>query len=63
MDKVYAEIAACLRASSTVQQHVRDHLSDFVAIKPRRRHGWHFSYPGGRQGALLASLVSVALCR
>jgi hypothetical protein len=44
-DKVYAEIAACLRASSTVQQHVRDHLSDFIAIKPRRRHGWYFSYP------------------
>ena len=31
--------------SSTVQQHVRDHLGDFVAIKPRRRHGWYFSYP------------------
>ena len=24
---------------------VRDHLGDFVAIKPRRRHGWYFSYP------------------
>jgi hypothetical protein len=45
-DKVYAELAACLRAGSTVQQHVRDHLRDFVAIKPRRRHGWYFSHPG-----------------
>jgi hypothetical protein len=35
-DKVYAEIAARLRADNTVQQHVRDHLEDFVAIKPRR---------------------------
>jgi hypothetical protein len=35
-DKVFAEIAARLRADSTVQQHVRDHLKDFVAIKPRR---------------------------
>jgi hypothetical protein len=41
-DKVYSEIAAHLRVDSTVQQHVRDHLSDFVAVKPRRlNHGWH----------------------
>ena len=45
-NKVYAEIASCLRAGNTVQQHVRDHLRDFVAIKPRRRHGWYFSHPG-----------------
>jgi hypothetical protein len=35
-DKVYSEIAARLRADNTVQQHVRDHLEDFVAIRPRR---------------------------
>lgn len=35
-NKVYAEIAARLRADNTVQQHVRDHLEDFVAIRPRR---------------------------
>lgn len=35
-NKVYAEIAAHLRASNTVQQHVRDPLRDFVAIHPRR---------------------------
>jgi hypothetical protein len=34
-DKVYSEIAEHLRVSSTVQQHVRDHLKDFVAVKPR----------------------------
>ena len=45
-NKVYAEIAAHLRADNAVQQHVRDHLRDFVAIKPRRRHGWYFTYPG-----------------
>ena len=35
-DKVYAEIAARLRVTSTVQQHVRDHLRDYVAVTPRR---------------------------
>lgn len=45
-DKVYAEIAAHLRADNTVQQHVRDHLHDFVAIKPRRRYGRYFADPG-----------------
>ena len=40
-DKVYSEIAAHLRVDSAVQQHVRDHLSDFVAVQPRRiDHGW-----------------------
>src|SRR5260370_7619684 len=46
-DKVYSEIAVRLRADSAVQQHVRDHLRDFVAVKPRRlNHGWRSS--GGR---------------
>lgn len=31
--KVYSEISAHLKPSSTVQQHVRDHLADFVAVK------------------------------
>lgn len=31
--KVYSEIAANLKPTSTVQQHVRDHLEDFVAVK------------------------------
>jgi hypothetical protein len=35
-DKVYSEIAERLRIDSTVQQHVRDHLRDFVATRPRR---------------------------
>lgn len=35
-DKVYAEISAHLRPTSAVQQHVRDHLHDFVAVTPRR---------------------------
>src|SRR5580704_14540837 len=34
-NKVYSEIAQHLRADSAVQQHVRDHLRDFVAVKPR----------------------------
>ena len=32
-DKVWSEICANLRATSTVQQHVRDHVFDFVAVR------------------------------
>jgi hypothetical protein len=47
-DKVYSEIAARLRVDSSVQQHVRDHLRDFVAIKPRRGiDNWYMPMPGG----------------
>jgi hypothetical protein len=38
-DKVYAEISEHLKPSSAVQQHVRDHLHDFVAIKTRMSGG------------------------
>jgi hypothetical protein len=38
-NKVYPEIAARLRVDNTVQQHVRDHLRDFVAVTPRRAIG------------------------
>jgi hypothetical protein len=37
--KVYSEISEHLKPSSTVQQHVRDHLTDFVAIKTRTEKG------------------------
>lgn len=35
-NSVFADITAHLRVSSAVQQHVRDHLHDFVAITPRK---------------------------
>lgn len=38
-DKVYSEISAHLKPTSTVQQHVRDHLQDFVATKTRMKGG------------------------
>jgi hypothetical protein len=38
-NKIYSEIAANLKPTSTVQQHVRDHIEDFVAIKTRMRAG------------------------
>lgn len=38
-DKVYSEISAHLKPTSTVQQHVRDHLDDFVAAKTRMKGG------------------------
>src|SRR5947209_3737612 len=31
-DKVYSEISTHLRVDNVVQQHVRDHLHDFVAV-------------------------------
>ena len=34
-NKVYSEISEHLKPTSTVQQHVRDHIEDFVAIKTR----------------------------
>lgn len=38
-NKVYAEISEHLKPTSTVQQHVRDHLEDFVAVKTRMKGG------------------------
>jgi hypothetical protein len=38
-DKVYSEIAEHLKPTSTVQQHVRDHIEDFVAISTRMKAG------------------------
>lgn len=34
-NKVYAEISQHLRADNAVQQHVRDHIRDFVEVCPR----------------------------
>lgn len=36
---VYSEISEHLKPTSTVQQHVRDHLQDFVATSTRMRAG------------------------
>jgi len=38
-NKVYSEISEHLKPTSTVQQHVRDHVEDFVAEKTRMRAG------------------------
>lgn len=38
-NKVFSEISEHLRPTSTVQQHVRDHLDDFVATKTRMKNG------------------------
>lgn len=34
-NKVFSDIAANLKSTSTVQQHVRDHIKDFVQLHPR----------------------------
>lgn len=36
--KVYSEISEHLRAENAVQQHVRDHLNDFVAVQTALRN-------------------------
>jgi hypothetical protein len=46
--KVYAEICENLRPSSTVQQHVRDHLEDFVAVRTSIKDGVIWIHDGGR---------------
>jgi hypothetical protein len=38
-DKVYSEISVHLKATNPVQQHVRDHLDDFVAVRTRMENG------------------------
>src|ERR1700736_4474108 len=45
-DKVYSEISRHLRVDNAVQQHVRDHLRDFVAVKPRYVNQAWFSRAG-----------------
>ena len=60
-NKIYAEIAEHLKPTSTVQQHVRDHLKDFVQLHPSehvRQYPWSprpwFQpfYVDGRDGLL-----------
>lgn len=48
-NKIYSEIARHLRVDNTVQQHVRDHLTNFVAVKPRRLSGRGYLAGGGRE--------------
>ena len=63
--KVYAEIAKNLRADNTVQQHVRDHLKDFVAVTPRRVFGgwWSRSRSGLWYQPLYVDPITGLLCR
>ena len=48
-DDVYSEISAKLDASSTVKQHVRDHLKDFVSVKTYRTEDGQL-WAAGRYG-------------
>lgn len=60
-NKVYSEICAHLKPASTVQQHVRDHIKDFVQLHPRDdmrvwpgsdRRWWQDFYVDRRDGLL-----------
>jgi len=48
--KVWSEICAQLKPTNTVQQHVRDHIPDFIAIKTRLRDGEIFVHERWRAG-------------
>ena len=47
-DDVFSEICANLRVDSTVQQHVRDHVKEFVELHPRER--WVTVFRAGGEG-------------
>ncbi|TMJ04251.1 MAG: hypothetical protein E6G97_07015 [Alphaproteobacteria bacterium] len=47
-DKVWSDVSKNLSAASTVQQHVRDHIGDFVATRTFIRNGT--VYATGRSG-------------
>jgi hypothetical protein len=48
--KVYGEISEHLRADNAVQQHVRDHLDDFVAVRTSLQNGEIVVHDSGRWG-------------
>ena len=67
-NKVYSEISAHLKPTSTVQQHVRDHIEDFVAFRTRMREGqvyvndrWGQSY-WRRAGSASTCIHAPACC-
>lgn len=52
-NKVYSELSENLKVASAVQQHVRQHVEDFVAVKTRMRSGEVFvTAHWGREVAL-----------
>jgi hypothetical protein len=63
-NKVYSEISAHLRVSSAVQQHVRDHLRDFVNLKPSRNiHPWSEARAGLWRQPFFVHPCTGLLCR
>lgn len=48
--KVYSEISGHLRADNAVQQHVRDHLDDFIAVRTSLLDGDIVIHDQGRWG-------------
>ena len=58
-NKVWSEIAKNLKPSSTVQQHVRDHIPDFVAIKTSLKDGEVWVHDRRARGPLKDSHVKL----
>jgi len=51
-DKVYSEICQDVGARSTMHRHLRQHVFDFVAVKPRRHSRWVKDKEGNRRPAV-----------
>lgn len=58
-DKVWAEVCENLKPSNTVQQHVRDHIPDFVAMKTTLRDGEVWINEPRKIGPLKGSFVKL----
>lgn len=56
-NKVWSEICENLKPSNTVQQHVRDHIGDFVAIKTSMKEGEVWVHHRWSRGPLKESHV------
>src|SRR5258708_22490367 len=48
--KVFADICEQLQPGTTVQLHVRAHIEDFVAVKPRWRYTTSYPWPPAEDG-------------
>ena len=58
-DKVWSEICKNLKPSNTVQQHVRDHIPDFVALKTSLKDGEVWVHDRFRRAPLKDSHVKL----
>lgn len=61
-NKIFADVCRYLDRDSAVQDHVRDHLEDYVAVRVMQRGGELYHADGYRIGRPLYSLFYVCPC-